>query len=285
MARKILIQIRRGSENDLGALAAGELGYCTDTRKLFIGSSSGNVLLTSQQAAGDMLKSIYDTNNNGKVDAAEAADAVPWTGVTGKPGSFTPTVHTHTRSHITDFPASLPANGGDADTVDGRHAADFRLNQRYITSSTGSTEAGKWTRIGRCAISVQYQDMNVMLAVHDISHGSATTRRGLLFLRVKQQNAMGQAPGVELSWLENQGYSLGHFAAVVASNTSAETAVDLYMLQSQGYAQTCAEVVTLAGSGSFTGFSAAGYAASLPSGTQVLSVRPALTWGQLKGGS
>ena len=30
--------------------------------------------------------------------------------------------HTHTKSEITDFPTSLPANGGNADTVDGYHA-------------------------------------------------------------------------------------------------------------------------------------------------------------------
>lgn len=39
--------------------------------------------------AGDMMKSVYDTTNNGKVDVAETADAVAWTGITGKPSSFT----------------------------------------------------------------------------------------------------------------------------------------------------------------------------------------------------
>lgn len=33
--------------------------------------------------------------------------------------------HTHTTGDITDFPSSLPANGGNADTVDGKHASDF----------------------------------------------------------------------------------------------------------------------------------------------------------------
>lgn len=36
-------------------------------------------------------------------------------------------VHTHTKDDITDFPDSLPANGGNADTVDGLHADDFAL--------------------------------------------------------------------------------------------------------------------------------------------------------------
>ena len=33
--------------------------------------------------------------------------------------------HTHTKSEITDFPESLPANGGNADTVDGYHVSDL----------------------------------------------------------------------------------------------------------------------------------------------------------------
>jgi len=33
--------------------------------------------------------------------------------------------HTHTKSQITDFPDKLPANGGNADTVDNKHASEF----------------------------------------------------------------------------------------------------------------------------------------------------------------
>lgn len=42
--------------------------------------------------AGDMAKSTYDTDNDGKVGAAEVADAVPWAGITGKPTGFTPSM-------------------------------------------------------------------------------------------------------------------------------------------------------------------------------------------------
>ena len=85
MPRKVLLQVRRGLEANMGTLAEGELGYCTDTEKLYIGTvSGGNVLLVAALTAGDMLKSVYDTNNNGKVDRADAADSVPWTGVVGK---------------------------------------------------------------------------------------------------------------------------------------------------------------------------------------------------------
>lgn len=45
--------------------------------------------------AGDMLATTYDTNADGKVNSADSADAVPWSGVTGKPASFPPDAHTH----------------------------------------------------------------------------------------------------------------------------------------------------------------------------------------------
>ncbi|MGO4545787.1 tail fiber protein [Paenibacillus sp. 2TAB23] len=102
MPRKVLIQLRRGAEASIGMLETGELGYCTDSQKLYIGTAGGNILLAAaQQATGDMLKSIYDTSNNGKVDSAEAADSVPWAGVSGKPTSFVPSAHVHAASELT----------------------------------------------------------------------------------------------------------------------------------------------------------------------------------------
>jgi hypothetical protein len=58
---------------------------------------------------GDMSKAVYDTTNNGKVDVAETAEAVPWTGVTGKPSSFAPSAHNHPTSEITGLDATLAA--------------------------------------------------------------------------------------------------------------------------------------------------------------------------------
>ena len=58
---------------------------------------------------GDMLKSVYDTTNNGKVDVAELAEAVAWTSVTGKPSSFTPAAHTHVTSEVTGLDTALAA--------------------------------------------------------------------------------------------------------------------------------------------------------------------------------
>ena len=55
--------------------------------------------------SGDMTKAVCDTNDNGKVDVAEVAEtanAVPWTGITGKPDAFTPSAHTHEQAEILD---------------------------------------------------------------------------------------------------------------------------------------------------------------------------------------
>lgn len=41
---------------------------------------------------------------------AGSATSVPWSGVTEKPSTFTPSAHTHTKSQITDFPTSMPAS-------------------------------------------------------------------------------------------------------------------------------------------------------------------------------
>lgn len=94
MPRKALIKIRRGTEAQLPTLDVGELGYCTDTNKLYIGTPTGNQLLVAAQSVGDMLKSIYDTNNDGIVDNADKLD--------GKHASdFALASHTHTADAIT----------------------------------------------------------------------------------------------------------------------------------------------------------------------------------------
>ena len=90
-----------------------------------------------------------------EVYAAGTAASVPWSGVTGKPSTYTPSSHTHddryyteseidtklsgkansshthTTSQITNFPTSMPANGGTADTS--------KMSAKLQTYKSGST--------------------------------------------------------------------------------------------------------------------------------------------------
>ena len=60
--------------------------------------------------------------------------------ITGKPSTFPPSTHMHTKAQITDFPTNLPANGGNADTVDGKHASDFASSTHNHDSAYASKQ-------------------------------------------------------------------------------------------------------------------------------------------------
>lgn len=86
---------------------------------------------------GDMLKSVYDTDGDGIVDNAKS---VPWSGVSGKPSTFTPSSHTHSISQITNLQATLDAkespNGAQAkaDAAE-TNAKSYAMNMLAIGSS------------------------------------------------------------------------------------------------------------------------------------------------------
>jgi hypothetical protein len=69
------IKIKRGLEANLGSLTLedGELAITTDNHKLYVGVGGAQFCIGSASSLGDMLKSIYDTDNDGVVDKAEVA--------------------------------------------------------------------------------------------------------------------------------------------------------------------------------------------------------------------
>lgn len=85
------------------------------------------------QGSGDMTKTVYDTDNDGKVDAAEVADSIEWDGVQNKPSSFTPSSHTHTPSEAglgnVDNVKQMPIAGGTFTGV-----AKAQTNTSYTTA-------------------------------------------------------------------------------------------------------------------------------------------------------
>lgn len=89
--------------------------------------------------ADGMSKAIYDTNNNGKVDLADYADAAPWAGITGKPATFSPAAHTHAISDVTNLQTTLngKADSGHTHTVSA--LTDFATGTRNLSALTLST--------------------------------------------------------------------------------------------------------------------------------------------------
>lgn len=85
---------------------------------------------------GDMLKSVYDKNNNGKIDAAETADSVPWTGVSGKPTTFAPSTHTHTAVQVTESSAKRFVSDSEKALWNGK--------SKVVVSATAPVDADIW---------------------------------------------------------------------------------------------------------------------------------------------
>ncbi len=80
--------------------------------------------------------SIINNLTTGGADKVASAETVKTLN-----NSKAPTLHTHTKANITDFPTSLPANGGNADTLDGLHANQF-VRGDGSTSPLLSTDTG-----------------------------------------------------------------------------------------------------------------------------------------------
>lgn len=79
-----------------------------------------------------------------KVSKAVNADNVPWGGVSNKPSTYPPSSHSHTKAQISDFPSSLPANGGNADTLNGFSFINSGVagTPKYVAGWGGGTPTG-----------------------------------------------------------------------------------------------------------------------------------------------
>lgn len=102
-----------------------------DTNKTYRWSGTGYVEISASLALGetsatayrgDRGKTAYDHSQNGDAHVT-AAQKTAWNGKAEGD-------HTHTYSEISGaptIPTTLPANGGNADTVDNKHASDFAV--------------------------------------------------------------------------------------------------------------------------------------------------------------
>lgn len=214
------IKIKRGIESNLGTITLddGEMAITTDTKKLYIGIGGGKYCLGSSSSLGDMLKSIYDTNNSGVVDSAEAI-------------------------------------------------------QKYTTATSGASYMGQYTKIASITVTGQYVDGNSVMLLNTTGSASGIQPKGILYFRVKQQNPMGGVPGIDLKITNTEAINESNFVAVITSNTTTSTIVELYYKAYNSY-ETMVFVPLL--SNGMTFYSNQSYSTTLPTGTQT-SCTPLIT--------
>ena len=100
--------------------------------------SAQNTAQTAQEAATAAQSAVSTIQTQ-----LTEGGGVPASTLGGKTADdFAPAVHTHTTADITDFPESLPANGGNADTVDGAHVVTTsELGLHRMASGTAAANS------------------------------------------------------------------------------------------------------------------------------------------------
>lgn len=96
----------------------------------------------------------------------------------------------------------------------------------YTVNSAGTS--GQYALIGTATITAQFQLAEAFIQFMSGASGNNATQRGLLHFRVKQQAAMGSAPIIEMWLMNSNNFSPADVVAIVTSNTSNQTVVQLY---------------------------------------------------------
>lgn len=135
---------------------SGKIYVATGTNKTYRWSGTGYVEISASLALGETASSAYrgdrgkiayDHSQNGDVHVT-SAQKTAWDGKAE--GN-----HTHAYADLTgkptipSIPASLPANGGNADTVDNKHASDFATaDHTHAVYSGASASTYKLVYVG-----------------------------------------------------------------------------------------------------------------------------------------
>lgn len=140
---------------DIARLPQGALERCV----VVADDAARLALTTTSVQTGDTVKvtstgKMYFVVDDSKLSSeagyevytAGTATSVPWSGVTGKPSSYTPETHSHTKSQITDFPTALKNptaltvqfNGTTQQTYDGATAQTLNITPAGIGALTNA---------------------------------------------------------------------------------------------------------------------------------------------------
>lgn len=138
----IKIQHKRGLETNLPTLSEAEIGFTTDSKKLFIGSANGNIELAKKADVDSQLADIENkfestAAQESAVLGAELLDATGWT-ADGWTGDFA-TGFTHTPGNVSALSRALPSTGTKTYLVE--FDTNAALPTQTLTVSIGGSAA------------------------------------------------------------------------------------------------------------------------------------------------
>lgn len=98
------------------------------------------------------------------------------------------------------------------------------------TPNTAGTDANEWTKLGSCTITAQYNQCLTKIDILGGNDGSAgNNSQGTVTVRVKQQNAMGGVPYINVTLNDTaEVITKSDIVAVTTVNSGAATTVELY---------------------------------------------------------
>lgn len=150
------------------------------------------------------VRSALDSNADGKVNAADSADNVEWTGVLNKPSTFTPATHTHAQSEITGLVGELAAKATPAQitaAIDalkaGVSASGDTLSKLYSLIVSSFTEVTVASISARNAYNVTSLPLNIF--VQDDGDGNwalykaTTTGVGASFTKLSDYDVLNSS--------------------------------------------------------------------------------------------
>ena len=110
-----------------------------------------------------------------------------------------------------------------------------KTNRDFKTSNTAASDSKKWTKFARTRLTRQYQDAAAGLDIIYNGDGGALPKPATIYIRHKQQDAMGQPTLVGIALTETSEIKAEDLAAVITSSTTTESVVEYYIRNNVGY--------------------------------------------------
>ena len=142
------IAIGGGGLTIIGGGESADVVKSTSTRggdeRLILANDGAIDIYTNCQNGIDKATHITIDNTGLYSGTAAKANSVPWSGVTGKPSTFTPASHTH------NYAGSGSAGGSANSAVKLDTTIDNNFASKYRTQTKGNTSAGDYISTLRC---------------------------------------------------------------------------------------------------------------------------------------